>query len=159
MVKKKRLTAYFWETDCICDHYYHSYASFPTSGVRFSFIAAPSAYIGVSIGRSWAGSQNKRAEPLLFLVLLRWATKGSQSVPKKWSYTRRPLIGRRNRHLRKKGIKTYKHSAREVFLDNGESFVCLIEENVVPKFSRPSWTSSIVAPCLICRVHLFHWIY
>ena len=44
-------------------------------------------YIGVSTAKSWAESQNKLAELLLFSVLLRWGTKWSEWLPKRWSYT------------------------------------------------------------------------
>ena len=43
--------------------------------------------IGVSDAKGFAGSQNKQAEPLLFSVILRWGTKPSERVPKRWSCT------------------------------------------------------------------------
>ena len=82
-------------------------------------------------------------------VLLRWGTKRSEKGPTGLSYTLRPLIGQQNRHFR--ATISNKHSTRELFLDNGESFVYLGK-------SHHSWTSFIVALCLLCRVPLFPWI-
>ena len=77
-------------------------------------------------------SQNKRAEKLLFSVLLRWGTKRSEKGSEKverhkpsvdWSTESLPPCAR--------GIKTNKHSNRKVFLDNGENVVTFV-------FSRQS---------------------
>ena len=50
------------------------------------------------------------SESLLFSVLLRLGTKRSERVPKRWSYTRRPLFGRQNRHFRAMGGDKHKQT-------------------------------------------------
>ena len=126
-------------------------ALFPWSG------AAQIASIGVSTAKSWAGSKSKRAELLLFSVLLCWGNKRSERVPKRWSYALPFIDWSTESSLLCDGDKTNKHSTRKVFLDNGESFLNWRKCNT--KVCRPFRTSSIVALCSLCCALLFHWIY
>ena len=91
-------------------------------------------------------------------VLLRWGAKTSERVATSSSYTRRPLIGRQNRHCRATGgyIQTNTLPARYLWTTAKDLF---IGENVGQKVSRPSWPSYIVALSLLCHILLFPWIY
>ena len=98
--------------------------------------------VRVSAAKSWPGSGIKLLSSSYFSVLLGWGTKRPEWVPKSWSYTSHPLIGRQNRLFLAIGGLKQTQSTHKLFLDSCKSFIYW--RKCPTKVCHPFWTSYIV---------------